>query len=245
MTSTPAAPSSVQMARRALREPAVSPQIRTVRPSSCAARTIACNRCRSSAGMGSQPSQPNRRDHGPLLSRCEDGRLVPGAVTVAVTGIVDARELLAAERTRYAFADGTFDDIGSRTAPPALVPMISEPWARRFGWDGCEPIPAEERHLLHAMVRAAHEDGRTVRISGLTAGSRAARRAIWTELGAAGVDAIADHDLRGLARHLRRHPVTPQPQVRTFVSRPARTGAPAPRATVSAGAEALREVNER
>jgi hypothetical protein len=185
------------------------------------------------------------RDHGPLLSRCEDGRLVPGAVTVAVTGIVDARELLAAERTRYAFADGTFDDIGSRTAPPALVPMISEPWARRFGWDGCEPIPAEERHLLHAMVRAAHEDGRTVRISGLTAGSRAARRAIWTELGAAGVDVIADHDLRGLARHLRRHPVTPQPQVRTFVSRPARTGAPAPRATVSAGAEALREVNER
>jgi hypothetical protein len=170
---------------------------------------------------------------------------VPGAVTVAVTGIVDARELLAAERTRYAFADGTFDDIGSRTAPPALVPMISEPWSRRFGWDGCEPIPAEERHLLHAMVRAAHEDGRTVRISGLTAGSGSARRAIWTELGAAGVDVIADHDLRGLARHLRRHPVTPQPQVRTFVNRPARTGAPAPRATVSAGAEALREVNER
>jgi len=185
------------------------------------------------------------RDHGPLLSRCEDGRLVPGAVTVAVAGIVDARELLAAQRTRYAFADGTFDDIGSRSAPPALVPMISEPWSRRFGWDGCEPIPAEERHLLHALVRAAHEDGRTVRICGLTAGSRSARRAIWTELGAAGVDVIADHDLRGLAQHLRRHPITPQPEVRTFVSRPARTTAPVPRATTSAPADALREVNER
>ena len=147
------------------------------------------------------------RDHAPLLSRCIDGRLEPGAVTVAVTGIVDARELLTAQRRRYAFADGTFDDIGAPSAPPALVPMISEPWSSRFGWDGREPISAEERHLLHALVRAAHEDGRTVRISGLPAGSRRVRRAIWTELGQAGVDVIADTDQAGLARHLRRHPI--------------------------------------
>ncbi len=178
------------------------------------------------------------RDHAPLLSRCVDGRLEPGAVTVAVTGVVDVRELLAAQRDRYAFADGTFDDIGSRSAPPALVPMISEPWSRRFGWDGCEPIPAEERHLLHAMVRAAHEDGRTVRISGLPTGSRNARRAVWTELGAAGVDVIADHDLRGLARHLRRHPVRRPVPHRTVVTAPVRRTAPAPRATVSADAAA-------
>ena len=180
------------------------------------------------------------RDHAPLLSRCVDGRLEPGAVTVAVTGVVDVRELLAAQRDRYAFADGTFDDIGSRSAPPALVPMISEPWTRRFGWDGCEPIPAEERHLLHAMVRSVHDDGRTVRISGLPAGSRAARRAIWTELCAAGVDVIADHDHRGLARHLRRHPVQRPLPPRAVVAPPARRTAPAPRATVStAAAEAL------
>jgi hypothetical protein len=183
------------------------------------------------------------RDHAPLLSRCDDGRLTPGAVTVAVAGIVDVRELLAAQRRRYAFADGTFDDIGSRTAPPALVPMISEPWSRRFGWDGREPIPAEERHLLHAMVRAAHDDGRTVRITGLTAASRSARRALWTELGAAGVDVIGDSDLRGLARHLRRHPMCEPARVRTFVTHPPRRSAPVPHATVSADADALREVN--
>src|SRR6187551_2840269 len=50
------------------------------------------------------------RDHAPLLSRCEDGRPDPGAVTVAIAGIVDVRELLAAQSRRYAFADGTFDD---------------------------------------------------------------------------------------------------------------------------------------
>ena len=183
------------------------------------------------------------RDHAPLLSRCVDGRLEPGAVTVTVTGIVDVRELLSAERHRYAFADGTFDDIGSRSAPASLVPMISEPWARRFGWDGREPISAEERHLLHTMVRAAHADGRTVRISGLSAGARSARRAVWSELALAGVDVLADTDHTGLARHLRRHPVRPQAVLRTFVTTPARRSAPAPRAVVSAEATALRRVN--
>ncbi|MEU4239239.1 hypothetical protein [Actinoplanes sp. NPDC026619] len=148
------------------------------------------------------------RDHAALLSHCEGETLVPGAVTVSVSGIVDVRELLAGQHTRYAFADGTFDDLGARSAPPTLVPMISEPWNRRFGWDGREPITAEERHLLHALVRQAHEDGRTVRIAGLPEGSRRDRRAIWTELCAAGVDVIADADQAALVRHLRHHPVS-------------------------------------
>ncbi|BAL92902.1 putative secreted protein [Actinoplanes missouriensis 431] len=151
------------------------------------------------------------RDHASLLSRCRGGVLTPRVVTVTVTGIVDVRELLAAQRDRYAFADATFDDIGSRSAPPSLAPSISESWSRRFGWDGREPITAEERHQLHALVRAAHDDGRTVRISGLPTGPRRVRAAIWTELGAAGVDVIADGDLSGLARHLRRHPVGAAP----------------------------------
>jgi hypothetical protein len=150
------------------------------------------------------------RDHAPLLSRYADGRLEPGAVTVTVTGIVDVRELLATQPTRYAFVDGTFDDIGSPVSPPDLVPMISEPWSRRFGWDGRDAISAEERHQLHGLVRAAHDDGRTVRITGLPGGSRAARRAVWDELAAAGVDVIADTDQAALARYLRKHPI-PRP----------------------------------
>ncbi|GGN78990.1 hypothetical protein GCM10010112_53130 [Actinoplanes lobatus] len=167
------------------------------------------------------------RDHADLLSRSRDGVLTAGAVTVTVTGAVDVRELLAAQPERYAFADGTFDDLGSRAAPPDLVPMVSEWWPRRFGWDGRDPITAEERHQLHALVRSAHDDGRTVRFSGLPDGSRKARAAVWSELGAAGVDVIADADLNGLARHLRRHPVSGTPRqhlptraVRRTVPRP-------------------------
>ena len=170
------------------------------------------------------------RDHAALLSRCDDDTPVPGAVTVSVSGIVDVRELLATQRKRYAFADGTFDDIGTTSAPPTLVPMISEPWSRRFGWDGREPIPAEERHLLHAIVRQAHEDGRSVRIAGLPEGSRRARRAVWTELGEAGVDVIADGDQRGLTWHLRRHPVSRRTPVETLPTRAVRRTSPRPHA---------------
>lgn len=174
------------------------------------------------------------QDHGDLLSRCRNGVLAPGAVTVTVSGIVDVRELLAAQTERYAFADGTFDDLGSRSAPPSLVPVVSESWTRRFGWDGQEPITAEERHQLHALVRAAHDDGRTVRIAGLPAGTRKARAAVWTELGAAGVDVIADTELTVLARHLRRHPITgtPRPHLPT---RAVRRSTPRPNAPRTPG----------
>jgi hypothetical protein len=174
------------------------------------------------------------RDHAPLLSRYADGRLEPGAVTVAVAGIVDVRELLAAQPTRYAFVDGSFDDIGAPLAPSTLVPMISEPWSRRFGWDGRDAISAEERHQLHGLVRAAHDDGRTVRITGLPGGSRAARRAVWNELAAAGVDVIADADQVALARYLRRHPIPrPVPAPRPPVVKPARRTPPRPSAKVN------------
>jgi hypothetical protein len=146
------------------------------------------------------------RQRAPLLSRSIGGLLEPGAVTVTVAGIVDVRELLAGQRERYAFADGTFDDIGVRKAPPALVPSVGEPWSRRFGWDGREPLPAEERHLLHALVRSAHDDGRLVRIGGAPADTRRIRRASWDELTAAGVDVIADQRPKALAGYLRGRP---------------------------------------
>ena len=171
------------------------------------------------------------RDHAELLSRCTDETVTPGAVTVSVSGIVDVRELLATQSERYAFADGTFDDLGSRSASPALVPVISELWSRRFGWDGREPIPAEERHLLHALVRQAHDDGRMVRIAGLTDGPRRARRAIWTELGLAGVDVIADGDQRGLAAHLRRHPITRRMPITPLPTKAVRRASPRPHAS--------------
>jgi hypothetical protein len=82
----------------------------------------------------------------------------------------------------------------------------------------------------HALVGAAHDDRRTVRISGLPTGSRAARRAIWAELAAAGVDVIADSDLTGLARYLRRNPIAQPEPPRPAPGRTVRRTTPRPTA---------------
>jgi hypothetical protein len=65
-------------------------------------------------------------------------------------------------------------------------------------------MPAEERYLLHGLVRAAHADGRRVRFFGIPGRSRRARLAFWRELAAAGVDLIGTRDLGALPRFLRR-----------------------------------------
>ena len=139
-----------------------------------------------------------------LLTRHVDGAVIPGPVTVLLTGPGCPRDLVATQQTRYAFVDGTFADVEAREAPPSLVPLVSEHVAARFGWDGRDELPAEERHLLRVLVDAAHADGRRVRFHGVPDRPRAARLAFWRELHAARVDLIGTGELAALARYLRR-----------------------------------------
>ncbi len=141
---------------------------------------------------------------GPLLTRYRDGQVSAGPVTVLLTGGQWPRAELAAQADRYVFGDGTLADLGRLDAPPDLVPMVTEDWSWRFGWDGTERMPAEERYLLHALVRAVHEDGRRVRVVGGPHRAGPARRAYWRELVAAGVDLVGGTDPGALRRVLRR-----------------------------------------
>jgi hypothetical protein len=130
---------------------------------------------------------------------------VPGPVSVLLTGPRVPRHLLAAQTDRYAFCDGSLGDVGAWAAPPTLVPLVSEHWSWRFGWDGWDEMPGEERRLLRGLVRAAHADRRTVRVFGIPERPRRVRRAFWRELAAAGVDLIGSTDLRALRRFLNVH----------------------------------------
>jgi hypothetical protein len=139
-----------------------------------------------------------------LLTRCADGEVVPGPALVVLTGANVPRHLLAAQPDRLAFCDGSFGDIGAWGAPAHLVPVVSEHWSWRFGWDGRDDMPAEERHLLRGLVAAARAEGRRVRIFGVPERSARVRQAYWRELADAGVDLVSGYRLAGLARYLRR-----------------------------------------
>jgi hypothetical protein len=138
-----------------------------------------------------------------LWTRLVDGVVTLGPVTVVLTGTFAPRHLVLAQSDRFVFIDGSFGDIGAWGAPVALVPMVSEHWSWRFGWDGIDEIPTEEKVMLRRFVAAAHADGRQVRVFGIPERSKATREAFWRELSAAGVDVISTRWPRQLARFLR------------------------------------------
>lgn len=131
-----------------------------------------------------------------LLTRFENGKTVPGAVTVILSGN-RPRKLLEAERLRYAAMDGRLEDLGSGAAP-SLIPLVSSNWTSTFTWRGEGPFPAAERERLQHLVRQAHGDGYRLRFW-----ATPDVPAAWQELRAAQVDLINTDKLPGLAAFLR------------------------------------------
>jgi hypothetical protein len=138
-------------------------------------------------------------------TRFTDGAVEPGSVTVALTGTSAPRHLMSTQAERYVFCDGSFGDIGAWAAPTTLVPMVSEHWSCRFGWDGVGVIPVAERVMLRQLVAAAHADGRRIRLYGIPERTARVRQAFWQELLAAGVDVISTAKPRRLAAFFRNH----------------------------------------
>ncbi|HEY2792663.1 MAG TPA: hypothetical protein VGJ28_09915 [Micromonosporaceae bacterium] len=143
-----------------------------------------------------------------LWTRIADGVVTLGPVTVLLVGAGTPRHLVSNQLDRFAFCDGSFGDIGAWGAPVALVPSVSEHWSWRFGWDGTDEMPVEERVLLRQAVTSAHADGRQVRIYGFPERSVRVRDAFWRELRAAGVDVISTSRPRSLHRFLSRPTAT-------------------------------------
>ncbi|HLL68160.1 MAG TPA: hypothetical protein VK453_20950 [Micromonosporaceae bacterium] len=146
-----------------------------------------------------------------LVSHIDRGRLVTGPVTVVLAGRRWPRDVVAAQPDRHLFLEGTFADLGSADAPPMLVPLLAEPLRRCLGgnmYPDAGRMPPESRHLLRAMVRQAHADGRQLRFTGVPTASWRGTASFAVELRAAGVDLVGAHRLAATARVLRRSGVT-------------------------------------
>ncbi|WP_306215694.1 phosphatidylinositol-specific phospholipase C/glycerophosphodiester phosphodiesterase family protein [Actinoplanes sp. RD1] len=141
------------------------------------------------------------RSYRSILTTYVRGKVRDAAVTVVVSGD-RPRELMAAQRIRYAFYDGRATDLNTG-APASLVPLISDNWTTLFTWQGAGPIPAAERAKLRQFVRDAHRGGQRVRFWATPDVAGPERDAVWRELVAAGVDHLNTDDLAGLEAFLR------------------------------------------
>lgn len=139
-----------------------------------------------------------------MLTAYRNGRVSRAAVTVVISGD-RPRELMQAQRVRYAFYDGRGADLNSG-APATFIPLISDNWNNLFTWQGIGPMPAAERTRLRRFIRDAHAARQRVRFWATPDAAGAAREAVWSELVAADVDHINTDDLAGLEAFLRQSP---------------------------------------
>lgn len=126
-----------------------------------------------------------------IISVVRDGVLEAKAVRVVISGN-RPRELMEAEKERFAGFDGRLEDLSSKAAAD-FMPLISDHWGRNFAWRGDGPMPAAEREKLKAIVAAAHAKGRRVRFWATPESP-----ALWKELRDAGVDLINTDELAKL-----------------------------------------------
>lgn len=133
--------------------------------------------------------------YGDIVSCVREGQFEQKAVTAIVSG-ERPWKTIAADSVRYVGIDGRLTDLES-TAPPDLLPLISDHWGRNFRWTGDGPMPEAERSKLQEVVAKAHDRGRRVRFW-----ATPERVEVWRELRAAGVDLINTDDLAGLQQFL-------------------------------------------
>jgi hypothetical protein len=132
-----------------------------------------------------------------MLTRVEDGRVIPGAVTAIVSG---NRPLatMQSEGNRLAFYDGRLGDLEG-SLPASLMPLVSDNWTRHFSWRGDGDMPPNEVEKLARIVETAHAKGYVLRFWATPDAPGAARDSLWTALVDAGVDLINTDDLSGFS----------------------------------------------
>jgi len=141
--------------------------------------------------------RPRLERYREMLTRFEDGKVVPGAVTVVLSGSRPI-DVLAAETRRLAFLDGRPDDLNREDRPRTLMPLVSDSYFNHAKWLGMGQMPAEERSRIDALVRSAHAKGMRMRFW-----AHPDRESVWALMVDAGVDLVNTDRLADLAVYLR------------------------------------------
>jgi len=104
--------------------------------------------------------RPLLEKYSDILTRYENGTIIPGAVTVVLTGSANLG-LIRNESVRFAGVDGGLASLDS-DVPAHLIPAAGINWRQQFPQFTGELSPAE-REKLAEQVRKANERGRKLR----------------------------------------------------------------------------------
>lgn len=136
-------------------------------------------------------------EYADIVSSTRDGKFVPRAITVVVSGDRAVAEILASN-PRLVGIDGRLGDLDA-DRPAEVMPLISDNWRAHFRFRGGDGWSADEDARLRDIVARAHRHGRRVRFWATPESED-----VWAVLEAAGVDLIGTDDLGRLRRFLDR-----------------------------------------
>ncbi|HBE68755.1 MAG TPA: hypothetical protein DDW52_11470 [Planctomycetaceae bacterium] len=131
-----------------------------------------------------------------MLTETKNGKTEVRPIEVIISGARPIK-LIASQKIRWASVDGRISDLDS-SAPPHLMPLISDRWSRHFSWQGRGEFPADQRKQLVDWVEKAHGQGRRVRFW-----ATPENEAVWQALSDAKVDLINTDQLEELSAFLK------------------------------------------
>ncbi len=134
------------------------------------------------------------KDYEPILSTCDNGKVVIRNLTVVLTGHRPL-ELLNTETSRLVFADEDLRKININEKSPDMFTIASCKYSNLIKWKGKGTISEFEKNRLKSLVVKAHLLGEKVRLW-----ASPEKEKVWVQLRNCGVDLINTDKLVALKR---------------------------------------------
>ena len=132
----------------------------------------------------------------PILSSYDHGTVVPGAITVVLSGHKPYK-MIKSEQSRLAFIDEDLRKTYRDTIAKNVYTLSSCKYSKLLTWTGRGNFPADERDRLCAYVAMAHKFRKKVRLWASPENDM-----VWRELLKCGVDLINTDKLVDLKNFL-------------------------------------------
>ena len=130
----------------------------------------------------------------PMLSTCENGKVVIRNLTIILTGHRPL-QLLNMEDNRFVFADGDLRSVNATRIRSNMYATASCKYSSLIRWRGKGNIPSDEKERLNDLVSKAHLSGEKVRLW-----ASPEKEKVWVQLRNCGVDLINTDKLAALKR---------------------------------------------